>query len=325
MDSSMIDSVLSKSTYTRNESAEVVAELSRILSPDSDLTHNQLLAKKTTLRVGGPADCFVKPASESDLCKTVAFCLNNRIPWTVIGRGSNLLIRDGGIAGVVIQLSKPNFQYIHVSSDNPLHLICGAGARLKNIANFARDASLAGFEFLEGIPGVLGGALRMNAGAMGSEIFNLVHSVRVLQPNTEIVDLSVDQISYRYRSCAMLSRGIAVGATLAGVAGSRDDIEEKMKSSNAKRWSSQPTAPSAGCTFKNPDTIPAGKLIDQLGLKGLAVGDASVSDVHGNFIINNGGASASEFLNLIEKIRSSARLNHGIELETEIQIIGEPQ
>lgn len=301
-----------------NES--LFAGLRSFLSPQSFIKPAEPLARRTTLRVGGPADIYVEPASESDLSRVLQFCREYGVPFFLLGRGSNLLVRDGGIRGVVICLAQPAFSKIEIVG-NRIH--CGAGARLRQIAVEARRSQLSGFEFLEGIPGSVGGALRMNAGAMGGTTFDIVEQVRVMDPNGEIHQLGPLEMEVRYRSCPMLKRNIALGAILRGENVPLEIIADRMKAFSSKRWGSQPAAPSAGCIFKNPVSIPAGKLIDELGLKGTRVGQAVVSDVHGNFIVNDGDARAADVLELIALVREKARAERGIDLETEVEIVGE--
>jgi UDP-N-acetylenolpyruvoylglucosamine reductase len=275
------------------------------------------LAKRTTLRVGGNADVWLEPASESDLSKTIQYCRQADVPFLILGRGSNLLVRDGGVRGVVICLSHPNLARIDAI---PPELICGAGARLKAVSAKARELDLAGLEFLEGIPGTVGGALRMNAGAMGSAIFEVVTRIRFMDFAGEIHERDIAQI----RSCPFFETHIALGATFRGKPGPKDAIAKRTADFNQKRWGSQPKEPSAGCIFKNPlPTLSAGKLIDELGLKGARQGGAMVSTVHGNFIVNNGDATARDVLQLIEMIQTRAKAERGVELRTEVEIIGE--
>jgi len=278
------------------------------------------MARHTTLRVGGPADLFVAPASESDLALVLARCREFGVKWFMLGRGSNLLVRDGGFRGVVICLSAPEFSQIEIDGTR---LRCGAGAKQKAVAVEARRASLSGVEFLEGIPGSIGGALRMNAGAMGGEIFNAVASVRMMDFAGNVRELQVSEMAVVYRSCGILKSHIALGAVFQCTPQPQEEIEARMKAYSEKRWSAQPAAPSAGCLFKNPLTIPAGKLIDELGLKGSKIGGARISQEHGNFLVNDGGATAKDVLALIELIRVKAKAERGIDLHTEVEIIGE--
>jgi UDP-N-acetylenolpyruvoylglucosamine reductase len=290
-------------------------------APNAVLRQNEPLAKRTTLRVGGPADVYFEPSSEAELARAVEFCRDAEIPVMVLGRGSNLLVRDGGIRGIVIGLSHPHFSKIDAQS--PL-LHCGAGTRLKAVAARARELDLAGLEFLEGIPGSVGGALRMNAGAMGSAVFEVVTWVRFMDHAGKIRERTVADVPSEYRSCPLFKTHIALGATFRGKAETRETIAERTARFNETRWKSQPKEPSAGCIFKNPSpSISAGRLIEELGLKGTHQGGAMVSDVHGNFIVNTGNATASDVLALIEIIQRRAKTERGIELLTEVEIIGQ--
>jgi UDP-N-acetylenolpyruvoylglucosamine reductase len=242
------------------------------------------------------------------------------LPFIVLGRGSNLLVRDGGIRGVVICLTQPNFSRLEIVGDR---LRCGAGVRLKVVAVEARRHGLAGLEFFEGIPGSLGGALRMNAGAMGSWTFDIVESIRFMDRSGQVGERATSEVPVAYRVCPLFKDHIALGAVLKGRLASREEITARMNAFSQKRWETQPPQPSAGCIFKNPKAIPAGKLIDELALKGTRVGGAVVSDVHGNFIVNEGKATAREVLDLIRLIQQRAQSERGIELETEVEILGE--
>jgi UDP-N-acetylenolpyruvoylglucosamine reductase len=298
----------------------LASELASGLSAQAVVKANEPLAKRTTMRVGGPADLLVEPACEADLAATLRWCPEHRLPVFVLGRGSNLLVRDAGFRGVVITLGHAVFRAIEVSGEN---LNCGAGARLKAVAMEAKRYNLGGLEFLEGIPGSVGGALRMNAGAMGSWIFDVVEFVRVMDSEGRVETRTAAQMGATYRRCAALQGGIALGAVLKGRATARDGIQSRLAEYSRKRWSSQPAAPSAGCIFKNPAEISAGKLIDELGLKGTRVGGAVVSREHGNFIVNEGSATARDILELMDQIRERARVERGIELQIEVEVIGE--
>jgi UDP-N-acetylmuramate--alanine ligase len=278
------------------------------------------LAKHTTLRVGGPADFYIEPANENDLANVVKFCGENEIKFFILGRGSNLLVRDGGFRGVVICLSQLEFSKIEIHGEK---IFCGAGAKLKNVSVEAKRNNLSGVEFFEGIPGSVGGALRMNAGAMGGQTFDFVESVRVMDFDGNISEMSPKGMSIDYRSCATLKNHIALGAIFRCKTLPREEIEKRMKSFSEKRWESQPAAPSAGCIFKNPGAIPSGRLVDELGLKGARVGGAVVSAEHGNFIVNDGKATARDILELISILKAKAKAERGIELHTEVEIIGD--
>jgi UDP-N-acetylenolpyruvoylglucosamine reductase len=314
---SQLISTLDHSMPTENDTA---AEMARRVSGQAVIRIHEPLAKRTTLRVGGPADIFAEPASENDLAGIIRFCQERKLPFFVLGRGSNVLVKDGGFRGVVISLSQPHFSRIEIIGDR-LH--CGAGAKLKLAAVEARRNSLAGLEFLEGIPGTIGGGLRMNAGAMGGSMFGIVESLRLMDLTGIARDLPAAGMKVEYRNCETLKTHIALGAVLIGNPDQREEIELRMQEFSHKRWASQPAAPSAGCMFKNPVTIPAGKLVDELGLKGTGIGGARVSLEHGNFIVNDGTATARDVLELIELIRERASAQRGIQLETEVEIVGE--
>ncbi len=295
-------------------------ELASRVSRATLIRRDEPLAKRTTLRVGGPVDFYVEPADEKDLTAILKLCGEYTMPFFILGRGSNLLVRDGGFRGLAICLAQPAFSKIEILGEK-LH--CGAGAKLKNVAVEARRNSLSGLEFLEGIPGSVGGALRMNAGAMGGQTFDAVESVRLMDFDGRMSELPPAQMAVAYRSCATLKNHVALGVVFKCKTASSEEIEKRMKSFSEKRWESQPAAPSAGCIFKNPAAIPAGKLVDELGLKGARVGGAVVSAEHGNFIINEGQATARDVLELIEILKAKAKAERGIELQTEVEIIGE--
>ena len=305
---------------THGKSDGLFQELKSRLSEDSTLLKDEVLARRTTLRVGGRADIFVEPASEDELSVVLRFCNEYQVPFVLIGRGSNLLIRDGGIRGCVISLAHPFFSRLKVEENR---LICGAGVRLKQISIEARKHGLTGLEFLEGIPGSLGGSMRMNAGAMGSWLFDAIKQIRFMDYRGNVQERIASEVHVEYRGCPMFRNHIALGAVLEGVMSPEDVVRSRMDSYSRKRWESQPRQPSAGCIFKNPKTIGAGRLIDELGLKGTHVGGAMVSDVHGNFIVNDGTATAGDVLSLIDLIKERARTTRGIELETEVEILGE--
>jgi UDP-N-acetylmuramate--alanine ligase len=296
------------------------AELSGQLQPGSILKRDEPLHKHTTMRIGGPAQLWFEPVDEGDLKLGLRFAHDRGIPVTFIGRGSNLLVRDGGILGLCVHLGRPYFSRIEVEGE---YVTVGAGARLKQIVADARKHDLGGFEFMEGIPGNLGGALRMNAGAMQGWTMEVVESVRSIDLFGHVHEVQKADMEIHYRSVPHFQTHIAVSARLKGRPSSKEEINEKLKAYSSKRWTSQPAAPSAGCIFKNPGPIPAGKLIDELGLKNLSVGSARVSEVHGNFIVNDGGATAEDVLQLIALIQSRARESRQIDLNTEVIVLGE--
>src|SRR5713226_9318227 len=300
----------------------VIAEkLKEIVGEDGEVRLYEPLSKHTTLRVGGPAQFWVEPRNEAALSELIRFCRRENLPLFVIGRGSNLLVRDGGIRGVVVHPSGGDFDKIDIYRNE---ITAGVGAKLKEIAYAARSADLGGLEWMEGIPGAVGGALRMNAGAMGAQTFENVVRVRYLDTEGNGHDKNRDELEVHYRHFPLLEQNFAVSATFRGSPAAREQIESRLHESQEKRRTTQPIAKSAGCIFKNPEKCPAGKLVDELGLKNSAVGKARVSEVHGNFIVNDGGATATDMLELIDRIKQAARTKRGIELETEVQIVGEP-
>jgi UDP-N-acetylmuramate--L-alanine ligase/UDP-N-acetylenolpyruvoylglucosamine reductase len=300
----------------------VIAErLKAIVGEEGEVRLYEPLAKHTTLRVGGPADFWVEPRTENAFAELIRFCRLESLPLFVIGRGSNLLVRDGGIRGVVVHPAGGDFDKIDIDGDE---ITAGVGAKLREIAYAARAANLGGLEWMEGIPGAVGGGLRMNAGAMGAQTFENVVRVRYLDTEGNAHTKERGELEVHYRHFPLLDNNFAIAATFRGQAAPREKIEERLQESQEKRRTSQPIAKSAGCIFKNPESVPAGKLVDELGLKNTAVGKARVSEVHGNFIVNDGGATATEMLELIDKIKTTARTKRGIELETEVQIVGEP-
>ena len=310
----------------------IADEIAAHISPATVIRRDESLAKYTTLRVGGPADFYVEPADENDLAAILKICGERDLPFFILGRGSNLLVRDGGFRGAVIRLSQPSFSRIEIVAqasslsgrqDACPTIRCGAGAKLKDVSIESKRNNLSGVEFLEGIPGSVGGALRMNAGAMGGATFDVVESVRVMDFDGNISEMSPKEMAVTYRGCATLKNHIALGAVFRCKTLPRAEIEQRMTAFSAKRWESQPAAPSAGCIFKNPETLPAGKLVDELGLKGARVGGAVVSTEHGNFIVNDGNATARDVLELIGVLQAKAKAERGIDLQTEVEIIGE--
>jgi UDP-N-acetylenolpyruvoylglucosamine reductase len=277
------------------------------------------LSKHTTMRIGGPAQFWVEPESEEGFADLVRYCFDENIPLMVIGRGSNLLVRDGGIPGVVAHLSRGDFQRHEL---NGLEITAGVGVKFKQISALARSANIAGFEWMEGIPGNLGGGLRMNAGAMGIQTFDQIVRIRFCDQDGNIFTRTPAEIDVHYRSVPMLRTNYALSAVVVGRPGAESDIDAAIAESFTKRRSSQPIAASAGCIFKNPDSIPAGKLIEELGLKNFSVGGARVSEIHGNFIVNDGDATSADVLTLIKEIQSAAERTRGIQLDTEVQIVG---
>jgi len=281
------------------------------------------MSRHTTLLVGGPAQFWMEPHSFYGFAFLVGYCRERGIPVRVVGRGSNLLVRDGGIRGAVIHPTGGVFSEVTV--DGRGQITAGAGVRLKKLASVAGGSGIGGFEWMDGIPGNVGGALRMNAGAMGLETFDQVVRVTFLDEDGVIRTREREEIVTQYRNVAELRRNFALQAVFKGKPDTTANIKERWDASREKRKNSQPVAASAGCTFKNPDVIPAGRVIDSMGLKGTTCGHAAISEVHGNFVVNQGGATALEILTLIEFIQEKAKEERHVELETEIKILGEDE
>jgi UDP-N-acetylmuramate--L-alanine ligase/UDP-N-acetylenolpyruvoylglucosamine reductase len=274
----------------------------------------------TTFRIGGPAQYWVQPRTEAAFIACVQLLRGAAVPIRVIGRGSNLLVRDGGIRGAVLHPAKGDFEEVQQDGDC---LVAGVGARLKKIASAGRNAGLGGFEWMEGIPGNLGGAIRMNAGAMNAETFDQIVSVRFLDADGQVKEKPLAEIQHSYRSAPEFEERFLLSARLRGTPASMEQIDAGLEASRIKRRTSQPIGASAGCIFKNPELCGAGKLVDDLGLKGKRVGNAVVSAVHGNFIINEGGATARDVLDLIAQIQVIAMRERGVQLDLEVKVIGE--
>ena len=323
------DLVLSLGAGNIHEPLEILAadlviaeKLQTIVGEEGEVRLYEPLSKHTTLRVGGPAQFWVEPRSEQAFAELIRFCRDEHLPLFAIGRGSNLLVRDGGIRGVVVHPWGGDFEKIEVDGHE---ITAGAGVKLRQVAYAARSANLGGLEWMEGIPGAVGGALRMNAGAMGTQTFQKVTRVRYLDCEGNPHVKNRDELEVFYRRFPLLEKNFAISATFHGQPAERAEIDSRLRESQDKRRTTQPVAKSAGCIFKNPTTIPAGKLVDELGLKNSRVGNARVSKVHGNFIVNDGDATAAEILQLIDDIKSVARRKRGIELETEVEIVGESE
>ncbi len=292
------------------------------LSPSTVLKAEEPLAKKTTIRVGGDSRFYAEPASVPDLRTLLRAAALFEIPHRFIGRGSNLIVPDEGFFGIVVRLNAEIWQSVRILK--PDRIFVGAGLRLKALCGKAATADLSGFEFLEGIPGSVGGSLRMNAGAMGNWIFDVVESVIYLDEDGLLKRVSADAFHVGYRQVQELVSGVALGAIFrpVGVTDSQK-IRGQMDTYAQSRKESQPREPSAGCIFKNPEGGHAGKLIDESGLKGLVEGGAKVSEVHANFIVNTGGATSADIIRLVHKVREKVAERTGISLEPEVLLLGD--
>ena len=280
---------------------------------------NASLAKLIWFRAGGPADILFRPKDESDL-QTFLENLVNDIPVTMIGVGSNLLVRDGGVRGVVIKLGKP---FGNIKIDGNL-VTAGAGATDVAVAHSALGACLSGLEFMRGIPGTVGGALRTNAGAYGSEMADIFENATAIDRNGKIHTLGSAEMGFSYRHTKASDDWIFTSATFKAVPGDKNEIKTKMDDIQNAREATQPMrVRTGGSTFKNPEGKKAWQLIDAAGCRGLEIGGAKVSDLHCNFLINSGDASSQDLEALGEEVRGRVKQNSGESLEWEIERIGD--
>lgn len=292
--------------------------LNRLPPVRGKLTANASMAGFSWFRVGGPAEVLFEPQDTDDLAAFMSG-LPDDVPVTVIGVASNLLVRDGGIAGVVIRLGKA-FADIAVVGEQ---ITAGAGAMDVNVARAARDAGLAGFEFLIGIPGSIGGALRMNAGAYGAEVSDIFVAAWAVTGRGEVAALSPSDMAFAYRHCGQPEDVIFTGATFKGTPDTVDAIASRMTEIQKSRGETQPVkSRTGGSTFANPDGHSAWMLIDEAGCRGLTRGGAQVSPQHCNFLINTGNATAADLEGLGEEVRRRVLETSGVELEWEIRRIG---
>ncbi|HET7383438.1 MAG TPA: UDP-N-acetylmuramate dehydrogenase [Pseudolabrys sp.] len=281
------------------------------------LLANQSLGEFTWFRVGGPAQVFFMPDDENDL----AYFLRNlppEIPITVIGAGSNLIVRDGGVPGVVIRLGR-GFNDVKVEDHR---VIVGTAMLDVMVARAAQAAGVAGLAFLSGIPGTIGGALRMNGGAYGGETKDILIEARGVDRQGNVRTFSNGDMGFSYRHCGVPDDVIFTIAVLQGRAGMPDEIAAEMAAIKKKREASQPRNRTGGSTFKNPPGHSAWKLVDDSGCRGLTIGGAQVSELHSNFLINLGGASAADIETLGETVRQRVKTHSGVDLEWEIKRVG---
>lgn len=291
------------------------------LSANAVIRASEPLDRRTTLGVGGVARWYAEPATVNDIIVLLQAAGELGLPYFVIGRGSNLLVLDEGYDGLIIHLNAEYWGEVKNLGDGRLQM--GAGARLKEICGIAARDGLTGFEFLEGIPGTMGGSLRMNAGAMGSWIFDRVESIDWLTPRGIHRSANRNCFDAMYRDCPQLHGAVILSAVLKSTGKeSLEKIRQTMDEMSQKRRSSQPRDPSAGCVFKNPDENHAGRLIESAGLKGTHIGAAEVSNIHGNFIINKGDATAKDVLALMKQVRAKVQHEKHQLLQPEIIVLG---
>ncbi|TIX52111.1 UDP-N-acetylmuramate dehydrogenase [Alteraurantiacibacter aquimixticola] len=285
------------------------------------LTKDAPLDKLVWFKSGGPADWLFEPADLEDLTSFLQG-LEEGTPVMAIGLGSNLIIRDGGVPGVVVRLGKP-FASVEVRRDNILE--CGGGAPGILVSSTARDAGIAGMEFLRGIPGTVGGFVRMNGGAYGREVADILVDCDVVFPNGDCVNIPAEDLDYTYRHSRLPEGAIVVAARFQGDPGDPEEIGREMDRIAAEREASQPLrTKTGGSTFKNPDGKKAWQLVDEAGCRGLKMGGAQVSEKHANFLINTGDATSSDIEGLGEEVRRRVSEKTGVALEWEIKRVGRP-
>ncbi|MGL5353263.1 MAG: UDP-N-acetylmuramate dehydrogenase [Clostridium sp.] len=271
-------------------------------------------------RVGGPADILLMPETKEQVVNSIKICRDNNVPFYLIGNGSNLLVRDGGIRGVVIKLGK--VKNVSVDGDR---VTAECGTLLKDVSSAGLSSSLTGFEFACGIPGTVGGAVFMNAGAYHGEVSDVIESADVIDKEGNIITLNKEELELGYRSSSVMKKGyIVLSATFKLKCGEVGKIKERVDDLTFMRESKQPLEyPSAGSTFKRPEGYFAGKLIQDAGLKGYTLGGAAVSDKHSGFVINKNKATAKDIIDLIHHIQGEVKEQFGVDLHPEVRIIGE--
>lgn len=287
----------------------------------SKIKYDEPMKRHTTFKLGGNADCLVLPESIEDVKNILTYAKQNVIPLTVIGNGSKLLVKDGGIRGIVIKFGS-KFSDIEIDGE---YITVFAGMTLPRLAILAKDNLLSGLEFAAGIPGNVGGAVYMNAGAYGSEMANVVVDVTYIDENLEIKTISNEDCKFSYRNSIFReTNNIILSARLKLNKGNKQEIESLMKQNQESRKAKQPLEyPNAGSTFKRPEGHFVGKLVDDLGLKGYTIGGAQISTKHSGFIINTGDATSKDVLNLIEYIKEKVVEANNVQLEEEVIVLGE--
>lgn len=286
---------------------------------EEDITVDSPISEHIYFRVGGPADILVTPVNEEQVVNTLKLCREYNVPYFILGNGSNILVKDGGISGVVIKFNKLN----KITTEGNC-VTAQSGALLKDVSKAALENNLRGFEFACGIPGSIGGAVFMNAGAYDGEMAHVIKSARVIDENCNIKNLTKEELELGYRSSIVMKKGyVVIEATVELESGEYASIKDKIDDLTNRRESKQPLEyPSAGSTFKRPEGYFAGKLIQDSGLKGFSIGGAAVSEKHSGFVINKGGATAKDVLDVIAHVQKTVKENFDVELHTEVRIIG---
>ena len=313
----ILDSVAERITME----GDILGNIREVIN-EKQLLFDEPMSSHTTFRVGGPADVLVKPGSISEIEQVLQWCGEHAVPYYIVGNGSNLLVGDSGVRGVVIQIGN-DFSEIEVGDDDTIWV--QAGCMLSKVANVAMEHALTGLEFASGIPGTIGGAVRMNAGAYGGEMKDIIDCVTLLTPAGEVLILPQDQMEFEYRDSIVAKQNyIVLEVKLRLQKGEPKKIAARMKELNEARREKQPLEfPSAGSTFKRPEGQFAGKLIMDAGLAGYRVGDAQVSEKHCGFVINRGHATAKDIVMLMNDIVKQVEEKYQVILEPEVRKIGD--
>ncbi len=294
------------------------------LIPGNRIRCNERLDRHSTYRVGGPADVLCLPKTRSELLAAVTAAHLHQIPWLVLGNGSNVLFSDEGFRGLVVKIkgSNPAEGTLWNLKQEGEFMWAGAGVSLPRLAKAAAAKGLSGLEFCTGIPGVVGASIRGNAGAHGNDLSRVLESIELLMPTGEVVTAKASELAFSYRKSGLARDSVVTGAVFRLTPDEPENIYARIRDFTEYRKRTQPSADqSAGCMFKNPPDHKAGRLIDETGCKGLQIGGSRVSGIHGNFVINQGGATASDTLRLIELIRERVLARTGVALELEVRVM----
>ncbi len=298
---------------------KTIEELKAVLAAEN-IIENEPMKKHTSFKVGGPANLFLRPQSKEELEKVLKICKASGKPFYIMGNGSNLIVRDGGYSGIIINTKELNL--VKVEGET---LIAEPGISLKDLADIALEEKLTGIEFASGIPGSLGGAVTMNAGAYDGEMKKIITSIQVITEDGTVKTIPQAACAFGYRSSVLQANNwVLISVEIQLKQGNYQEIKDKMLDLNTQRATKQPLEyPSAGSTFRRPEGYYAGKLVQDAGFRGHRVGGAQVSEKHSGFVINRDGATATDILNLIGAIQAGVRSQFGVELKTEVIVIGQ--
>ena len=288
---------------------------------DTDVVEQEKLARHTSYRIGGPAELFVTCHSYHSLRRTIEILGRERVPWVILGKGSNLLVSDAGYRGAVVVLGREFSRFV-VAEDGRT-ITVGAGAMLARLVNDALSRGLSGIEFAVGIPGTVGGAVSMNAGSRTEWIGSLIEDVVTYKPGSGIRHYGGESIEWGYRTCGLPHDEIVLEVTMALRPAPKDEIRQRMERSLARRRRTQPVGvPSCGSVFRNPADRAVGAMIEECGLKGFSVGGAEVSGIHANFIVNTGKATASDVVAVMQHVHERIKETYGVALQPEVKFLG---